>query len=770
LQALRDLNTAIARLDERVAAADLPMSLRLLAEEIRGSFQLSSVAIELLDDGASSTCRAARVVLEATSGSTTLPIAVDERVYGVLRVQAGAGATLGRIDRELLRSLTVTLGLAVERARHRAGEQRRAAQLASLQQLTACIVGQARVRDDAGAILDNMFSHFDFFAITLGLIHGERLHIHRRYRVAPPDVEPFAILPYKTGVTARVIRSGEAAFIHDVTRDPDYFAVVDNVTQEICVPIRVAGRVAGILDFEMDASRQLDDSDFDVARMLADHLGIALEQQARFEAVERRNRQLRSLERITALIARQVLVREAFGEILRELERAFDFGAASIGLIEGDRIIFPAIDQRLSGDPDGVRANGIALDSGVVGRVARSGQPAFVLDVRDDPDYLTSSVEARSEICVPIVSNGSVVGVINVETPVSRPIESEDLEVLTIVAHHVGIALARSDLYAAERRSRREVEGMQRVSRIVASTLDPNEALRRIVATLAEVFHYPFVSFLLVEGEVLVPAASHGFESGVFERAFRVGEHIVGRVAASGQAVYVRDVAAEPDYLAPRHDTVGEICVPIYCGDVLTGVLNVEGDATRPLDEHDLALLQTFAEHAGTLLNNARLYEQMRERATHDPITGLANRRAFQEQLQTELRRAERYQHPLALLIIDVDRFKEVNDRFGHPAGDAVLREIGARLRAELRENDLLARYAGDEFAALLPEASHDQALETAKRLRDAIAEVPFVVPACVELSIGVGCFPGDARDEAALVDVADRRMYQDKRPFLERP
>jgi diguanylate cyclase (GGDEF)-like protein len=254
-------------------------------------------------------------------------------------------------------------------------------------------------------------------------------------------------------------------------------------------------------------------------------------------------------------------------------------------------------------------------------------------------------------------------------------------------------------------------------------------------------------------------------ESGVLDSTFLVGEHIVGRVAASGEALYVRDVAAEPDYLAPRPGVVGEICVPIYCGDALTGVLNVEGDATRPLDEHDLALLQAFAGHAGTLLNNAQLYQQMRERATHDPITGLANRRAFQEQLHAELRRAERYQHPLALLIIDVDRFKDVNDQFGHPAGDAVLREIGARLRAELRESDLLARYAGDEFAALLPESTHDQALETAERLRAAIPEDAFAVPAQVELSIGVGCFPTDARDEAALVDIADRRMYQDKRP-----
>lgn len=200
----------------------------------------------------------------------------------------------------------------------------------------------------------------------------------------------------------------------------------------------------------------------------------------------------------------------------------------------------------------------------------------------------------------------------------------------------------------------------------------------------------------------------------------------------------------------------------------MAGVLSVEGNDDRPLTQHDLELLQTFAEHAGTTITNARRYTQVQQLAMLDPITALPNYRQFQTRLNAELARADRHGRPLALLVIDLDGFKAINDAHGHLAGDEALRSIGVRLTDQLRESDVLARYAGDEFVVILPETSLDLARKIAGRLGSAITSSAFRVSSgddiAISLSIGVAAYPDDASTGDDLIRAADSAMYRDKR------
>jgi two-component system, cell cycle response regulator len=150
-----------------------------------------------------------------------------------------------------------------------------------------------------------------------------------------------------------------------------------------------------------------------------------------------------------------------------------------------------------------------------------------------------------------------------------------------------------------------------------------------------------------------------------------------------------------------------------------------------------------------------------------DPLTGLANRRAFDEALAAAVARAHRAAAPLSVVALDVDHFKRVNDAHGHAAGDAVLRELAARARAALREGDLLARVGGEELAALLPGEPLEGAADAAERLRAAVAAAPFAAgTAALPVTISAGCAalePGD-RDGGALLARADARLYEAKR------
>lgn len=154
--------------------------------------------------------------------------------------------------------------------------------------------------------------------------------------------------------------------------------------------------------------------------------------------------------------------------------------------------------------------------------------------------------------------------------------------------------------------------------------------------------------------------------------------------------------------------------------------------------------------------------ERLAALASIDGLTGLKNHRTFQEKLSKEFARSRRYGNSLALLLLDVDYFKQFNDTFGHPAGDAVLKAVGAKLQGQCRVTDLVARYGGEEFAVILPETTSQGALELAERIRAAVEQGPWAERA-VTVSIGVAVLQPATLDEAALICEADQALYKAK-------
>ena len=246
--------------------------------------------------------------------------------------------------------------------------------------------------------------------------------------------------------------------------------------------------------------------------------------------------------------------------------------------------------------------------------------------------------------------------------------------------------------------------------------------------------------------------------------ALQVGEGITGWVAETKQGALVGDTERHPKGIHIEGTTQTNesmLAVPLIFEDRLIGVIvNVKLGINQYTGDH-LRLLTILANQAAVSIFNARLIERLAATARSDPLTGLANRRAFEQAL--ELRLAHDSRETFAVLMLDVDGLKQVNDARGHAAGDAVLKRVASVISSDLRETDLATRWGGDEFVLLMPGVDQVGALSLARRIGGTLLN-PDDPTGAISVSIGTATFPADGSTAVNLLAAADRSMYVEKR------
>jgi diguanylate cyclase (GGDEF)-like protein len=208
-------------------------------------------------------------------------------------------------------------------------------------------------------------------------------------------------------------------------------------------------------------------------------------------------------------------------------------------------------------------------------------------------------------------------------------------------------------------------------------------------------------------------------------------------------------------------------CIPMMMDDQTKGVMLVERlmSQKRKLDEEDFELLSLLMSESTLAINNGNAHRRLENAAKTDGLTGLYNHRYFQKRLADEVERGIHEDHPLSLLMVDVNNFKRVNDAYGHRQGDAILKDIGSILRKNVRSVDIPARYGGDEFVIILPQTDASQAAIAAQRIKKAVASHQFQTDdeaVQLTISIGIASFPPITTKES-LIDEADKALYRAK-------
>jgi diguanylate cyclase (GGDEF)-like protein len=226
------------------------------------------------------------------------------------------------------------------------------------------------------------------------------------------------------------------------------------------------------------------------------------------------------------------------------------------------------------------------------------------------------------------------------------------------------------------------------------------------------------------------------------------------------------DLVGIPDELVKNYR--GVLVSPLIREDGAFGAITLYSKGRTSYTSEHVRLLESVAQHAASALNNAITFERTKESALTDPLTELPNSRGFYMMLEQRLAECQRLgRESLALISMDIDDFKKINDQWGHAIGDRLLANIGRVIRKELRQMDILSRYAGDEFVAIMPMASQTMAEAVADRIRHAVEQLKFSVrtgkSVDVAVSVGIACFPGDGETSEELLTAAARNMQKDK-------
>lgn len=320
------------------------------------------------------------------------------------------------------------------------------------------------------------------------------------------------------------------------------------------------------------------------------------------------------------------------------------------------------------------------------------------------------------------------------------------------------------------------VETLMEIARALASPNEIQDILEQIMVQVSRLLKPKAWSLLLLDevtGELEFAVAISAVGESLKGVRLPKGHGVAGWVAVNGESLIIPDVRTDPRFAAEfdqklSFTTRSIACVPIKNQEQIFGVIElINSHEDGIFDEADERILVTIADFAGIAIANAKSITKIKQLVITDDLTGLYNSRYFFEQVDYEVARAKRYETPLSLVFFDLDRFKRVNDTYGHLDGSRLLAEVGAIVQKNIRKTDRAARYGGDEFVIILPQTEKAGARVLATKLLEALHDYPFVSNSGDRLkvtgSFGIASFPEDAVTASELINAADEAMYRVK-------
>jgi diguanylate cyclase (GGDEF)-like protein len=434
--------------------------------------------------------------------------------------------------------------------------------------------------------------------------------------------------------------------------------------------------------------------------------------------------------------------------------------------------------KELVSDSDCITEVPLPSDAGALGSVVKN---RLLVNLKDPkrghlPYYAGPVDEISSFLGIPVEEDGHLRGVLCADRFGGKPFSEQDEALLRGAAAQMLRAIQSERVFAAVERSKYEHErffgALARLNRalgvesVCRTTFEATREICEFDLAVITLFDRATKRHTVVSAEGDAPKGLEGLSfvdnAGIASMVVK-NKHFLpagGEVRDKEALVYTKKVRLT--------GMESLLVLPLICADEAIGSFAVASRRVRAFGKDKREMLGVIANHVAVSLANAQMYGRMEQMATTDGLTGLSNHRTFQERVVEMLARAERTQGRQALLLTDIDHFKKVNDTYGHPTGDVVLRGVAQVVRDCVRKVDLAARYGGEEFAIVLEGTDREGARQLAERIRGEVqkqtfSSAPGKDPFSVTLSLGIAMYPDDGRDKQTLIANADQALYHAK-------
>jgi len=576
-----------------------------------------------------------------------------------------------------------------------------------------------------------------------------------------------------------VARLGGLVVLRDLSRDSNWEALENEeafrqvrqlllgqgLRTVVGISLQAKAHVLGALLLGTPDNRSFTPAELRLLLALGQQIGMSIENSYLMQQSSRRTEELHILNEIGRALSSTLELDALLERIYSEMRRVLDVTS-----------FFIAFHDKKAGEirfeievTEGERLPKRSRPAGnnLVEYVMRSARPLLIRERFEEETKRLGFEPLRDigSICaVPLILYDQPVGVLAVHSLKERVFDESNIELLALLASEAGIAIENARLFAEEQKKSRQLTLINNVSSHAITTLDPDEMMARIAAEVENHLPYDHIGIAILDysAKELVVRAEAGSRRDAVGRRIPLGEGLVGQVARSSQMAVVSEAnASTPRTVLPG--SAAAVALSITYGEQFLGVLYVESAEPCQFPEQDILVLRTLADLFAGALHNALTFQRAQEQAITDGLTGVKTHRFLMEALSSEWKRSTRANRPFALVLMDLDRFKFVNDFYGHLEGDVVLQRVGHILEQNCRRSDVVARYGGDEFVILMPETGIEQARQLANKLRGWIAADPLLRDKNITASFGIAAFPVHGATPQELIQVADSSMYLSK-------
>ena len=715
---------------------------------------------------------------------------------GLLVISDLAGTNLGVTQLPFLATVAGALGVAVHNARLLSRARREVTRSRALRAVTQELTGQLDLAAVLADIVDRTRALFEAEKAGLWLVVDGASPFQLAASRGLGDgfhamVNSMTLESATIGV--RAVRERRSFVLHGAGTDTSAGEMraayaAEGILTACLVPLVVNDHAVGLIGLYHTRDREWPEEELTLVQSFANQAAVAISNARLYRSVADQAARMRSIQDLSSRLNQLTDVQAIAEAIVAEASTLAAYHDIRVYTVDWDQGTCEpiAFTDRLLGEGDFRDRLRVTIGEGsFTGMVAQTGEAMLINDaLADDRGHTIDGTDDIDEsmLVVPMLYEGRAVGVVALSKLGINQFSTDDLATMSIFAGYAAQAIANARSYerleVQSGELARQLQSQRRLLEInekLLSTFDQASVLELIADGLRSVVTFDNLSIYRADHvkRVFVPVLTrerHAAEVARYIIPF--GRGLMGWALDHGEPVLANDALNDPRALqipGTPPDPEALCVVPLINDGEAIGSMNIGriGREEAYFSEHDFDLIKLFAGQASIALRNAEAHQAVSIRAETDALTGLGNHGSFQRYL-SQLLESARPDAPdaphIGLLMMDLDRFKDYNDRLGHPAGDALLQAIGTAIASAARAGDRVFRYGGDELALVLSDVDAADAAVVGDRIRRAVARLSASEATPVTITVGAAAFPADAADKNALISAADTALYHGKR------